>query len=150
MPVRRRAVQRGRLRGDVQPTRGGRGADLDARAWSTTGYTPKNVDQDAHYLAFKNGKNAFNWNGIWQINDLKKSPDVNWGVAPLPQIGTKQAAWANSHNFTIVQQTRGADANKVAAAKVFISWMSEHSLDWAAGGQVPARKSVREEPASRR
>jgi multiple sugar transport system substrate-binding protein len=70
---------------------------------------------------------------------------VKWGVAPLPQIGSKQAAWANSHNFTIVQQKRGADANKVAGAKVFINWLSEHSLDWAAGGQVPARKAVRDE-----
>jgi multiple sugar transport system substrate-binding protein len=111
----------------------------------TAGHSPKNVGQDADYLAFKGGKNAFNWNGIWQINDLKKSPDVKWGVAPLPQIGTKQAAWANSHNFTIVQQKRGADANKVAGAKVFINWLSEHSLEWAAGGQVPARKAVRDE-----
>jgi multiple sugar transport system substrate-binding protein len=109
------------------------------------GYSPANVGQDADYVAFKGGKNAFNWNGIWQINDLKKSPDVQWGVAPLPQIGTKQAAWANSHNFTIVQQKRGADANKVSGAKVFINWLSEHSLEWAAGGQVPARKAVRDE-----
>jgi multiple sugar transport system substrate-binding protein len=122
---------------------------VEAVTWMTSmvssGYSPKNVGQDADYLAFKGGKNAFNWNGIWQINDLKKSPDVKWGVAPLPQIGSKQAAWANSHNFTIVQQKRGADANKAAGAKVFINWLSEHSLDWAAGGQVPARKAVRDE-----
>jgi multiple sugar transport system substrate-binding protein len=108
------------------------------------GYSPANVGQDADYVAFKANKNAFNMNGIWQINDLKKSPDVKWGVAPVPQIGTKQAVWANSHNFTIVQQKRGADANKVAGSKVFINWLSEHSLDWAAGGQVPARKEVRD------
>ncbi|HEV7711000.1 MAG TPA: ABC transporter substrate-binding protein [Asanoa sp.] len=108
------------------------------------GHSPANVGQDADYVAFKAGKSAFNFNGIWQINDLKKSPEVKWGVAPLPTIGSKPAAWANSHNFTIVQQKRGADANKTAAAKVFINWLSEHSLDWAAGGQVPARKEVRE------
>ncbi|MBO4205465.1 ABC transporter substrate-binding protein [Micromonospora echinofusca] len=108
------------------------------------GHSPANVGQDADYLALKSGKNAFNWNGIWQINDLKKSADVQWGVAPLPQIGSKPAAWANSHNFTIVKQ-RSTDANKVAGAKVFINWLSQHSLDWAAGGQVPARKAVRED-----
>ncbi|WDZ85467.1 ABC transporter substrate-binding protein [Micromonospora cathayae] len=108
------------------------------------GHSPANVGQDADYLALKAGKNAFNWNGIWQINDLKKSADVQWGVAPLPQIGSKQAAWANSHNFTIVKQ-RSTDANKVAGAKVFINWLSQRSLDWAAGGQVPARKTVRED-----
>ncbi|RAN99547.1 ABC transporter substrate-binding protein [Micromonospora noduli] len=107
------------------------------------GFSPANVGQDADYLSFKSGKNAFTWNGIWQINDLKKSPDVQWGVAPLPQIGSKPAAWANSHNFTIVKQ-RANDANRVSGAKVFINWLSEHSLDWAKGGQVPARKAVRE------
>lgn len=121
---------------------------VEACAWMAKmvadGHSPANVGQDADYLAFKSGKNAFNCNGIWQINDLRKSPDVQWGVAPLPQIGTKQAAWANSHNFTIVQQ-RKTDENKVAAAKAFINWLSQHSLDWAKGGQVPARKSVRED-----
>ncbi|MEU6202031.1 ABC transporter substrate-binding protein [Micromonospora musae] len=107
------------------------------------GHSPANVGQDAEYLALKSGKNAFTFNGIWQINDLKKSPDVQWGVAPLPQIGSKPAAWANSHNFTIVKQ-RANNANKVQASKVFINWLSQHSLDWAKGGQVPARKSVRE------
>ncbi|SIQ16010.1 ABC transporter substrate-binding protein [Micromonospora avicenniae] len=107
------------------------------------GHSPANVGQDAEYLALKSGKNAFTFNGIWQINDLKKSPGVQWGVAPLPQIGSKPAAWANSHNFTIVKQ-RANNANKVAASKVFINWLSQHSLDWAKGGQVPARKAVRE------
>ncbi|MEV4810617.1 ABC transporter substrate-binding protein [Micromonospora avicenniae] len=107
------------------------------------GHSPANVGQDAEYLALKSGKNAFTFNGIWQINDLKKSPDVQWGVAPLPQIGSKPAAWANSHNFTIVKQ-RANNANKVQASKVFINWLSQHSLDWAKGGQVPARKAVRE------
>lgn len=39
---------------------------------------------------------------------------------------------------------RATDANKVAGSKVFINWLSQHSLDWAKGGQVPARKAVRE------
>ncbi|MEU8328107.1 ABC transporter substrate-binding protein [Micromonospora sp. NPDC048839] len=107
------------------------------------GHSPANVGQDAEYLAFKSGKNAFTFNGIWQINDLKKSPEVQWGVAPLPQLGSKPAAWANSHNFTIVKQ-RANNANKVSGAKVFINWLSQHSLDWAKGGQIPARKDVRE------
>ncbi|MFI7577941.1 ABC transporter substrate-binding protein [Micromonospora sp. NPDC049497] len=121
---------------------------VEACTWLTDmvkqGFSPANVGQDADYLAFKSGKNAFNWNGIWQINDLKKSSEIQWGVAPLPQIGSQQAAWANSHNFTIVKG-RANDANKVSASKVFINWLSEHSLDWAKGGQVPARKTVRED-----
>lgn len=122
---------------------------VEAVSWLTKlvadGHSPANVGQDADYLALKSGKNAFNVNGIWQVNDLKKSPDVQWGVAPVPQIGSRKAVWANSHNFTIVQQKK-TDANKVAGAKVFINWLSQHSLDWAAGGQVPARNAVRDDP----
>jgi multiple sugar transport system substrate-binding protein len=123
---------------------------VEAVTWCTKlvtdGHSPANVGQDADYLALKSNKNAFNVNGIWQINDLKKSPEIQWGVAAMPQIGSKKSVWANSHNFTIVQQPRGADANKVAGAKVFINWLSQHSLDWAAGGQVPARNAVRDDP----
>jgi multiple sugar transport system substrate-binding protein len=122
---------------------------VEAVSWLTKlvadGHSPANVGQDADYLALKSNQNAININGIWQVNDLKKSPDVQWGVAPVPQIGTKKAVWANSHNFTIVQQ-KTTDANKVAGAKVFINWLSQHSLDWAAGGQVPARNAVRDDP----
>ena len=42
---------------------------------------------------------------------------------------------------------RGQDPNKVAASKVFINWVSQHSEEWAKAGQVPARNSVRESQA---
>lgn len=115
----------------------------------TDGHSPANVGQDADVIALKNGQTAFNWNGIWQINEMKKVSGLQWGVAPLPQIGTEKAAWANSHNFAVMQQ-RKPDQNKIDAAKVFINWLSQHSLDWAAGGQIPARKAVREEPGFRK
>ncbi|MEV6154384.1 ABC transporter substrate-binding protein [Nonomuraea sp. NPDC052129] len=107
------------------------------------GYSPKNVGQDADFIALQNGKAAFNWNGIWSINTLKEIKNLEWGVAPLPQIGTKPAAWAGSHQFVVFKQ-RTPDQNKLTAAKVFINWISGHSLEWAKGGQVPARKSIRD------
>src|SRR5258707_306763 len=65
---------------------------VEAVTWLTKlvadGHSPANVGQDADYLALKSNKNAFNVNGIWQVNDLKKSPEVQWGVAAVPQIGT--------------------------------------------------------------
>jgi multiple sugar transport system substrate-binding protein len=106
------------------------------------GYSPAKVDQDADYIAFKNGKNAFNWNGIWQINDLKQT-DIGWGVAAIPNIGGTDAAWAGSHQFILpVQKT--ADENKAQASRVFVNWVSEQSQSWAEAGQVPARNSARE------
>jgi multiple sugar transport system substrate-binding protein len=107
------------------------------------GYSPKNVAQDADLVALRNGKTAFNWNGIWTINTLKDDKSLRWGAAPVPQIGTQKAAWAGSHQFVQFKQ-RQTDTNKLTAGKVFINWISQKSLEWAKGGQVPARKEVRD------
>jgi multiple sugar transport system substrate-binding protein len=110
------------------------------------GFSPKNVAPDSQYVAFKNEKNAFTWDGIWQINDLKTVPGLEWDAAPLPQIGDQKAVWASSHNFVIMKQ-RSADDNKLQASKVFINWISQHSIDWARAGQIPARNTVRNSAA---
>lgn len=107
------------------------------------GYSPKNVGQDADYIAFKNSKNAFNWNGIWQINDLKAQDKIEWGVGELPQIGSQKAAWGNSHQFVQLRQIK-PDENKVAASRYFINWVSQRSAEWATSGKIPAKKSVAE------
>ena len=122
-------------------------AGLGALTWMVDivkeGYSPKDVAQDDEFTAFTNGDNAFMWNGIWQINALDAIKDLEWGAAQLPQIGSQKGAWAGSHNFVIMNK-RGQDPNKVAASKVFINWVSEHSEEWAKSGQVPARNSVRD------
>ncbi|WP_130013455.1 ABC transporter substrate-binding protein [Serinicoccus sediminis] len=106
------------------------------------GYSPAKVDQDADYIALKNGKTAFNWNGIWQINDLKQT-DLEWGVAALPTIGGTPAAWAGSHQFVLPVQ-KSSDSDRAQASRVFLNWISEQSQAWAEAGQVPARNSARE------
>ncbi len=120
---------------------------VEALTWMRSlveeGHSPENVDQDADHIAFTNGKNAFHWNGIWQAAAYKDTKGLNFGVAPLPQIGDQRAAWAGSHNFVI---TRQADQNKQKAGAVFIKWIVDHSLDWAGAGQIPANASVREDP----
>jgi len=125
-------------------------AGVSALTWMVdvikSGYSPKDVAQDAEFTAFTNGDNALMWNGIWQINALGEIKDLEWGAAPLPQIGSQKGAWAGSHNFVITNK-RGQDPNKVAASKVFINWVSQRSEEWAEAGQVPARNSVRETKA---
>ena len=122
-------------------------AGVEALTWMVdlveNGYSPSDVAQDAEFIAFQNGENALHWNGIWQINALKEVEDLDWGVAPLPQIGSADATWANSHNFVITQQS-ATDENKVEASQVFINWISQQSIEWARAGQIPARNSVRE------
>jgi multiple sugar transport system substrate-binding protein len=107
------------------------------------GSSPKNVAQDADAIALQNGKTAFNWNGIWNINTLREKKGLEWGVAPLPNIGGEKAAWAGSHQFCL-PKLKTPDQNKSTAARVFVNYVSQKSLEWAKGGQVPARKQVRE------
>ncbi|MEU4390965.1 ABC transporter substrate-binding protein [Kribbella sp. NPDC023855] len=122
-------------------------AGVKALTWFTDlvkkGYSPKNVAQDADNIAVMNGKNAFIWNGIWNINTFKEKKGLEWGVAPLPNIGGKKAAWAGSHQFCL-PKLKTPDQNKSTAARVFVNYVSQKSLEWAKGGQVPARKQVRE------
>lgn len=101
--------------------------------------------QDADIIALQNGKTAFNWNGIWTINTLKEKKDLQWGVAALPNIGGTPAAWAGSHQF-VLPTLKTPDENKSTAARVFLNWISTKSIEWAKGGQVPVRNSVRESP----
>jgi multiple sugar transport system substrate-binding protein len=122
-------------------------AGVEALTWMVdlvkNGHSPKNVAQDAEYVAFQNGQNALHWNGIWQINAFKEVDDLEWGVAPVPQIGSEKGVWSGSHNFVIMNRTP-PDENKQQAARVFINWVSQRSIEWAKAGQIPARNSVRE------
>jgi multiple sugar transport system substrate-binding protein len=109
------------------------------------GYSPSNVDLDAQYLAFKNGKNSITFDGIWQINDLKAA-GVPFGLSPLPTIGSTPAVWADSHEFVMTGQA-SQDKNKANAVKEFIGWISKQSSAWSGAGMIPARNSARQEPA---
>jgi multiple sugar transport system substrate-binding protein len=94
-------------------------------------------------VAFNNNQNAFLWDGIWNLNSYKENANLEWGVAPLPRIGTQDAVYANSHNFVLFNQAN-PDEDRLQASKVFIDWISRNSLRWAEAGQIPARNSVRE------
>ncbi|MBF0670964.1 MAG: ABC transporter substrate-binding protein [Salinibacterium sp.] len=110
------------------------------RSMVDEGYSPSDVAADSQYIAFKNGETSITWDGIWQINDLTDS-GLPFAAAPIPTIGDEPAVWANSHHFFLPRQD---DEDKLAAAQVFIAWMSEHSGDWAGSGLIPARLSVRD------
>ena len=107
------------------------------------GHSPGKIAQDADWVAINNSKTAFNWNGIWQVNSLTEGKGKNLGVAALPNIGGKNAAWAGSHQF-VLPTLKNPDQNKSQAARVFLNWISQKSLEWAKAGQVPARNEVRE------
>lgn len=110
--------------------------------------SPQNLYPDGELTLFKQGKLAFYINGIWMISELRDQKDLNFETAPLPQFGSQKAVWADSHNLVMFKQ-RKEDQKKTAASSKFISFLSEHSLEWAKAGQIPARNVVRESPEFR-
>ena len=117
-------------------------AGVQALTWMVdlvkNGYSPKNVGQDADYLALKNGRNVFNWQGIWQVNDVAALTTYKIGTAPLPKIGSTGGVWGNSHQF-VLPRTKGSDANKANASRFFINWFTQNAIPWARSAKVPAR-----------
>ena len=93
------------------------------------------------WISFRQGRVGMTWNGIYMLPDLQKQADLHFVGAPVPQIGANQAAWVSSHNFCLK-----ADMNPrlTEAAWRFVRFYSDHSLEWAAAGQVPVRETLRE------
>ncbi len=124
-------------------------AGVKALTWMTdlikNGYSPANVAQDADYIALKNSQNAFNWNGIWQVNDATQLPKPKIGAAALPVIGDKAGVWGNSHQF-VLPVNSAADANVTNASRYFINWFVQHDAEWAKSAKIPATKKGIESP----
>jgi len=115
------------------------------RSFIENGASPRNVSNDAQAVAFRQQRDSLTWDGIWMMNEWEKVKGLEWAAAPVPTIGEKPAVWASSHNFVVTTQAT-KDKNKLEAARAFISYISERSIDWAKSGQIPARNSVRESP----
>ncbi|TYC01834.1 MAG: ABC transporter substrate-binding protein [Kosmotoga sp.] len=109
--------------------------------------SPTNVQVDADVDAFKRGTCAMEFNGIWMLRGYMDTEGLEFGAGPVPELGlVKPAQWAGSHNFVIFRQ-RKTDSDKIEAAAKFVGWISEHSLEWANAGQIPARLSVQNSEA---
>lgn len=93
---------------------------------------------DPEVAFFKQGQAAIVIHGPWHIADLSQLDFV--GFAPVPQVGDDYAVWAGSHQLGLTTE----DPAEQAAAACWIKWLSDHSVEWAAAGQVPARNTARE------
>ncbi|WP_430790560.1 ABC transporter substrate-binding protein [Virgibacillus flavescens] len=101
--------------------------------------SPENVQQDGEVTLFLQGKNAMQLNGPWMLKQWQDA-GINFGVAPVPQLGTEQqAVFANSHNFVIPEKTK---EGKVAGITDFIKYVGDNGMAWAESGQAPASKAV--------
>jgi multiple sugar transport system substrate-binding protein len=105
-------------------------------------YTPEvSGSGDPEVNVFKQGNVGMTFHGPWWISDLQQLDYV--GFAPLPTLGDQPATWGGSHQLAFTTD----DPTTQAAGAVWINWLSENSMEWAKAGQVPARQSVRDDPA---
>lgn len=100
--------------------------------------SPENFDG---WIGFRQGRVAMAFEGIWMLSDLEKQEDLEWGAAPLPRIGPTPGTFAGGHNLCL---RAGLEGPRREAAWRFLKFLSDNSLDWAEGGQIPARRELRE------
>lgn len=102
--------------------------------------SPENFDS---WIGFRQGRVGMVFEGIYMLADLQKQKDLEFGGAPVPQVGTEKAVWADSHNLCLKS---GLAPHVQEAAWRFMKFLSDNSIDWAAGGQIPTRPSIRATP----
>lgn len=110
------------------------------------GLAPSPEDLNA-WIGFLQGRVGIAFEGIYMLPELQKQHDLDFGAAPLPVLGDQPAAWAQSHNLCLRADLEG---RRLDAAKRFVRFLSDNSLDWAQGGQIPVRKSLRDTERFRR
>ena len=93
------------------------------------------------FIGFRQGKLGIVFEGIYMLPELRRQKDLDFGAAPVPQIGPHKAAWASSHVLCLRTDLKDRELD---AAKRFVKFLSDNSLDWAEGGQIPVRKSLRD------
>ncbi|CAA9378593.1 MAG: hypothetical protein AVDCRST_MAG60-698 [uncultured Nocardioides sp.] len=107
-------------------------------------YADPDQTYDAADQAFRKGETAMLFNGTWVVDQYDKEMPFTYQVADFPTLYDQPAIWADSHTWVIPKQKDG-DAASYRAALEFVSYLYEHSGDWAVHtGHLAARTSVLE------
>ena len=101
---------------------------------------PEGIDS---WLALRQGKVAMGLEGIYMLSSLQEQKSQDFAGAPIPQFGPEPATWGGSH---LLCQPRGLSPEQSNAAWRLMRYLSDHSLTWAEGGQVPARADIERSP----
>jgi ABC-type glycerol-3-phosphate transport system substrate-binding protein len=92
-----------------------------------------------HWQGFATGAVAVVPTGSWFRNFAIDQTDINGQPWPEVQFGSQPATWFGIHTFMVPINAEGV---QLEAVQTLIQWVSEHQVDWAASGQVPARLSA--------
>jgi multiple sugar transport system substrate-binding protein len=96
------------------------------------------------WFGYRQKRVAMVWDGVFMLGDLLRLNDMEYIGAPIPTIGKQPGTMADSHVLCI---RKGISNAERLGVERFVRFVSDNSLDWAAAGQVPARKSIRAMPA---
>lgn len=107
------------------------------------GVAPKPEGVDA-WLAFRQGKVGMALEGVYMLASLEEQKGLDFAGAPVPQFGPVPGVWGGSH---LLCQPAGIAPEQSRAAWRLMRFLSDNSLAWARGGQVPARRSIARLPA---
>jgi multiple sugar transport system substrate-binding protein len=122
-------------------------AGVQALTWmkdAQSKYSAPKLAVDADLNAFKAGQVGMIWNGIWQLPSVTGS-SVEFAGKPAvtPQIGSQPATWGGAAYLALGQHKQAVDKCRDAAAAMLIRYISDNSIEWAKGGNVPANNKVR-------
>jgi multiple sugar transport system substrate-binding protein len=110
-------------------------------------YADPNQTYDAAQAAFLAGDTAMLLNGTWVVDQYDKETKFDYRAMDFPTLYEKPAIWADSHTWAVPRQ-KSQDPVKTRAALEFVSFLYEHSGDWAIHtGHLAARQSVLNSPA---
>lgn len=106
--------------------------------------SPANATEGSEIDAFRMGKAAMNFNGVWMLSQYQGQAGLNFGVAPFPQLGTETyRVWGGSSHLALPVQRR-PDPVRQKAALTFINWITqpEQNLTWTSAGGLPTQPAV--------
>ncbi|MEV5606231.1 extracellular solute-binding protein [Streptomyces sp. NPDC052299] len=106
----------------------------------------RRADYGAAVGIFNQGRTAFQLNGDWEVTTFRTG-GIPFSMARVPALfGRRATTQADSHAFVLPHQ-RDRDTETDRAACAFVAWMLKNSVEWAAGGHVPAYRPVLSDPA---
>jgi multiple sugar transport system substrate-binding protein len=109
-------------------------------------YADPNQTYDAAQAAFLKGDTAMLFNGTWVVDQYDKEAKFDYRAMDFPTLFEKPAVWADSHTWALPRQ-KSQDPVKTRAALEFVSYLYDHSGDWAIHtGHLAARQSVLNSP----